>query len=288
MAKGTGESPPGSPSPRPPPVDADGDSPPELSPTAAEFRRPTSRRCTAAALDLVNEPAAERTCSAETAVTRIPEAGPIAPTEPTTGAGAALRTPTDRLDARGTARCTTGPALARNGTTGPGCAANARPANGSSPAGRPRLGTARTGATGSEDPAIRALRSASSTARNPVPVNDGFCHVGRRAPNPASATPVSPVAEARWIGGSPGQAAKATAGTAGAAGAAALVELVVLVVLVVLVELVVLEELTGPAEPSSSAEPLSPSARRPRNRSKNPTAQPSAPARVTRDAISPK
>ncbi|MFJ9249723.1 hypothetical protein [Streptomyces sp. NPDC101776] len=62
--------------------------------------------------------------------------------------------------------------------------------------GSPRLGTARAAPIGGE-PAIRALRSASSTARKPVPVNDGFCHVGKRAPNPASATPAPPAAEAR-------------------------------------------------------------------------------------------
>lgn len=158
---------------------------------------------------------------------RPPEYRKPTPIAPPAGAEALLRAPTDPLAARGTARCTTGPdtprpalkpeaepepELARNGTTGPGCCApNARPANGSSPAGCPRLGTARTGGAGSAEPAIRALCSASSTARNPVPVNDGFCQVGSRAPNPASATPVPPTAEARWIGGNPGQLARATA-----------------------------------------------------------------------------
>ncbi|MFG2777161.1 hypothetical protein ACGFY7_04775 [Streptomyces prunicolor] len=225
--------------------------------TGAELRRPTNRRCTTAALDLVNAPDLDRAGSDDTAVTRIPEAGPTASTGPTGPTGppgttaateAVPRAPasTDPLRARGTARCTTAPdtplALARNGTVAgaPCCGANARPGKGSSPAGRPRLGTARTGAAGSEEPAIRALRSASSTARNPVPVKDGFCHVGRRAPNPASATPVPPTAEARWIGGNPGQAARATAGAV-----APLAPVVPEVP----------EELTGPAESSSSAEP---------------------------------
>ena len=248
---------------------------PEPPPAAGEFGLATSRRCTTAAPApaRVNDPAPDRGGSDDTEVTRTPEAGRTASaagSEPP-GLTASGRTPKEPPRARGpdTRRPVRASALvpARNGTAG---TAAARPANGNSPAGRPRLGTARAVAAVGADPAIPALRSASNTARNPVPVKDGFCHVGRRAPNPASATPVPPAAEARRIGASPDQAATLTA---------------------------------GPAEPIEPVEPVelpesesglaltpaatAPSARRPRNRSKNPTAQPSVPARVTRDAISP-
>ncbi|WP_329395419.1 hypothetical protein [Streptomyces melanogenes] len=41
----------------------------------------------------------------------------------------------------------------------------------------------------------------SSTAGDGAPVNDGFCQVGRRPPNPASTTPARAPPTARWICG---------------------------------------------------------------------------------------
>uniref|UniRef100_A0AAU3GZ86 Uncharacterized protein n=1 Tax=Streptomyces sp. NBC_01401 TaxID=2903854 RepID=A0AAU3GZ86_9ACTN len=66
----------------------------------------------------------------------------------------------------------------------------------------------------------RGGRPAEDPAEDPPadPVNDGFCQVGSRPPNPASATTDRPESMARWIGGRPVHAAAATtAGTAPAA-----------------------------------------------------------------------
>ncbi|WP_158698148.1 hypothetical protein [Streptomyces sp. GBA 94-10 4N24] len=100
-----------------------------------------------------------------------------------------------------------------------------------------------------------------STAGEAVTVNDGFCQVGRVPPKALSATPAPPARAASWTGGSPDHEGTTGAGAEGAcaAGPAG----------------------AGPAESApgvSGAPPL-----RPRSRSRNPTAQPSA--RVTRDAI---
>lgn len=96
-------------------------------------------------------------------------------------------------------------------------------------------------------------------------MNDGFCQVGSRPPNPASATG-PPVPSARWIGGRPDQAA-ATTGRRASTGASG--------------------PFPFPESPASSAPDPRP---RPRTRSHSPTRQPSAPAEaaalVTRDAIS--
>ncbi|WP_369382403.1 hypothetical protein [Streptomyces sp. cg36] len=113
------------------------------------------------------------------------------------------------------------------------------------------------------------LAAGSSTAGDGAPMNDGFCHVGRRPPNPASATPARVPPVTRWIGGSCGQAATVAgaAVTASAArgpgpvGTAA----------------------TGPAPAVPVPSPRS--SRRPRSRSRIPTAQPSPAPRATRDAI---
>ncbi|WP_221348525.1 hypothetical protein [Streptomyces beigongshangae] len=117
----------------------------------------------------------------------------------------------------------------------------------------------------------------SSTAWDRVPVRDGFCQVLSRPPNPESATPGRPVA-ARWIGGSPAQPTTATGPGVGVGSgpgsgpgpgvgedAAA--------------EDAAAEDAAedAAAEVGAAVPPLS--------RSKNPTDQPSAPPRVTRDAI---
>lgn len=96
-------------------------------------------------------------------------------------------------------------------------------------------------------------------------MNDGFCQVGNRPPNPASATG-PPAPSARWIGGSPDQAA-ATTGRGASAGRG------------------ICAGTSGPFPDSSAPGPRP----RPRIRSHSPTRQPSAPAEaalVTRDAIS--
>ncbi|MEV1065170.1 hypothetical protein [Streptomyces sp. NPDC050263] len=50
-------------------------------------------------------------------------------------------------------------------------------------------------------------------------VKEGFCQVASRPPKPASATPESPPAAVRWMGGSDGQAAATTRGADVGAGA---------------------------------------------------------------------
>ncbi|MFF4400596.1 hypothetical protein [Streptomyces sp. NPDC001480] len=149
----------------------------------------------------------------------------------------------------------------RSGTAGVRCTTGCPggPANGRAAAGFSRPDTGRAADERNVSPSI-ALDRPSSTAWEAAPMNDGFCHVGSRPPNPASATPAGLGAMARWIGGSPGQEAATTGRppirTSPLAG-------------------------SGP-----TASPAAPSAgTRFRNRSRKPTAQPSAPARVTRDAI---
>ncbi|GHF16043.1 hypothetical protein GCM10014715_84150 [Streptomyces spiralis] len=96
-----------------------------------------------------------------------------------------------------------------------------------------------------------------------MPMNDGFCQVGNRPPNPGSATPARPaVTAARWMGGSHRQEAASTAGPpAPSVGPSA-----------------------GVVRGDGDA-PSPPSLVRLRSRSRKATAQPSASARVTRDAI---
>ncbi|MFJ9563328.1 hypothetical protein ACIRQQ_25205 [Streptomyces fuscichromogenes] len=195
-------------------------------------------------------------------------ATPADPTEPTGPPG-----PTDPADLTGPVAPVdpVGPLpTARNGTTGSGAlrpaAGPVGPANGIDCTGRSRPDRAPAPAPGvpvRPPPARRALASPSRTACERVAVNEGFCQVGSRPPNPASATG-PPVPSARWIGGSPDQAA-ATTGRGARAG-------------------------TSGALPGSSAPDSSASRARPRIRSHSPTCQPSAPAEavalVTRDAIS--
>ncbi|MGW1149179.1 hypothetical protein ACWD6I_30125, partial [Streptomyces sp. NPDC002454] len=148
-----------------------------------------------------------------------------------------------------------------------------------------------------------SLAAGSSTAGDSAAVNDGFCQVGSRPPKPASATPVRGVAPvARWIGGSPVHSATTVRG-APVVGAVAPSPSPPL------------PPVRAPPEPDSAAVPAAlpvtaseggavdggtaplpappapwpsapwPSVRRPRSRSRNPTDQPSAMPRVTRDAI---
>ncbi|GGS03566.1 hypothetical protein GCM10010220_65010 [Streptomyces parvulus] len=188
-------------------------------------------------------------------------------------------------------------AVAGAGLRGPCAAAGPPRAPGTSPAGAAvSAGIARSGATGirctgavpctgrtgafreaeeSKAPDRRLSPAAGfSTAGDGAPVNDGFCHVGRRPPKPASATPARAAPVARWIGGRPVQAATAVrvagafaplpaSGPSPASGSGR-------------------AETTGDAV---SPPPPSTPSRRPRSRSRNPTDQPSAVPRVTRDAI---
>ena len=131
----------------------------------------------------------------------------------------------------------------------------------------------------------------SRTAWDRVPVKEGFCQVLSRPPKPESATPVRPTA-ARWIGGNPTQPpteadpalmsvpASASVCTelpspeaefASATGSAPAPRPAA--------EAAEAEAEADAAEAEDVAEPL------PLSRSKNPTPQPSAPPRVTRDAI---
>ncbi|MET9086718.1 hypothetical protein ABZX77_33370 [Streptomyces sp. NPDC004237] len=190
-----------------------------------------------------------------------------------------------RRPANGT-RCTTGPApeapvvltipavaeptepaapvlgplpTARSGTTGSGGPGGlVGPANGMDCMGRSRPDEAPAAVRPVRPPLARdALDSPSRTACERGPRKEGFCQVGSRPPKPGSATG-PPVPSARWIGGSPGQAA-ATTGRGG----------------------------SSAETPGSTC--VSGARSRPRTRSHSPTAQPSAPAeaaRVTRDAIS--
>ncbi|MEU1088608.1 hypothetical protein ABZ401_17555 [Streptomyces sp. NPDC005892] len=168
---------------------------------------------------------------------------------------------------------------ARSGTAGARCTVASLPANGSAPARRSRPGTGRAD-TGFDAPPSTEAGRPSSTAWEAVAMNDGFCQVGSRPPNAESATPAGPPATARWIGGSPVQAA--TTGARKFAGSAAPP-----------VRAPLSEDSAAPPEgmaavPSegTAAVLVGVSPVRPlRNLSRNPTAQPSAPARVTKDAI---
>ncbi|MBW8798021.1 MAG: hypothetical protein JF597_31890 [Streptomyces sp.] len=195
-------------------------------------------------------------------------AEPTAPADPMAPPGLAASTaPADTAEPLRTARNGTTGTEARRPAVGPAWpAAAVGPANGSDCTGDSRPDTAPApGVPGRPPPARRALDSPSRTACERVPMNDGFCQVGSRPPNPASATgPPGP--SARWIGGSPDQAA-ATTGRGACAGASAAFPLP-----------------DSPDWPASGPRP------RPRTRSHSPTRQPSAPAEaaalVTRDAIS--
>nr|WP_167469781.1 hypothetical protein [Streptomyces rubrogriseus] len=168
--------------------------------------------------------------------------------------------------------------IARSGATGIRC-------TGGGPAGRASGVDEVCRADASKAPDSRLSPAAGlSTPGDGARVNDGSCHVGRRPPKAASATPVRSAPVARWIGGRPVQAATATGAGPGA-------------------------DAAGPPAPGSGREPVSaggpvsgggaaaeaavpppfpfpsPPSRRPRSRSRSPTDQPSAVPRVTRDAI---
>jgi hypothetical protein len=110
----------------------------------------------------------------------------------------------------------------------------------------------------------------SRTACDRVPANDGFWNVAIRPVKPASATPL-PTPSARWIGGRADQAtgtATRPSGGGGDGGGDG-------------------DGAPAPASPLTSSRPAS---RRPLslsslNLSRRATSQPSASARVTRDAI---
>ncbi|MFE0387127.1 hypothetical protein ACFW1F_24035 [Streptomyces bungoensis] len=159
----------------------------------------------------------------------------------------------------------------RSGTAGVRCTVGppGGPANGRAAAPRSRPGTGRAESGRNGVPPSVALDRPSSTEWDTVPMSMGFCHVGSRPPNPASATPAGPGAMARWIGGSPGQEAATTGrpptrpSPLADSGA---------------------DSCAGAVSGAPAGTP-SPADARPRNRSRKPTAQPSAPARVTSDAI---
>ncbi|GGQ09328.1 hypothetical protein GCM10010279_16200 [Streptomyces mutabilis] len=177
--------------------------------------------------------------------------------------------------------------IARSGATGIRRTAGSPPGDAD---GRPREGRSApvAGRAGSANaPESRPWPAVGSrTAGDGAALNDGFCHVGSRPPNPESATPVRPPPVARWIGGRAVHAAAATApdgpatpGTSTPADVPA-----ALPPAGVSPGAVVLTAAAWPAEPAPpSPLPVPPS--RPRSRSRNPTDQPSAAPRVTRDAI---
>ncbi|GJF23510.1 hypothetical protein SHO565_40740 [Streptomyces sp. HO565] len=170
------------------------------------------------------------------------------------------------------------PGIARSGATGMRCTAGA-PAGDAGGSPRVRGPDSAPGRAGSANaPESRPWPAAGSrTAGDGAPLNDGFCQVGSRPPNPASATPGRRPPVDRWIGGRAVHAATATggAGTPAVAGTSA--------GLAVLGVPAVLGASPCGAGLSESAPPVPPC--RPRSRSRNPTAQPSAAPRVTRDAI---
>ncbi|WP_345635798.1 hypothetical protein [Streptomyces thinghirensis] len=192
-----------------------------------------ARRCTAAGPDgaLVRD-CRGRGAADGTGDTRTPraawagalagaadDAGPVARARWTGAAGAAGAVPgTVEGEAVGPgADGAVAAGIARSGATGIRCtgAAPADGADGSARTGRP--GPASGCADSPNAPDSMPLPAAGfSTAGDGAPVNDGFCHVGSRPPNPASATPVRASPVARWIGGRPVQAATATGAGAGA------------------------------------------------------------------------
>ncbi|MFD6424854.1 hypothetical protein [Streptomyces sp. NPDC060198] len=160
---------------------------------------------------------------------------------------------------------------ARSGTAGARCTVASLPAKGSAPDRRSRPGTGRADTGFAASPSTEVARP-SSTAWDAVPMNDGFCQVGSRPPKAESATPAGPPATARWIGGSPAQAATTGARTPDGSATRP-------------VSAPPRAESAAPSGGTAAALVPVPPARPVHNRSRNPTAQPSAPARVTKDAI---
>ncbi|WP_155589745.1 hypothetical protein [Streptomyces cavernae] len=248
----------------------------------ASSRRATgrARRCPAGGADaLVNESDRDgRCCRGGTGVTRGP-----AGRDAVTGRGA---------------RCT-GAVSSRTSSAAPGRSARTggRVCEGGS---SPETGLADVVSAS----LTRPPGAPSRTAWDRVPVKEGFCQVLSRPPNPESATPVHPTA-ARWIGGNATQpAAEADPGatslpaSAGArAPESARAEPPPPAAEFASTAGIVAELRPSAAEFASTAglAPAAgsvPDARRaavvagpPLSRSRNPTSQPSAPPRVTRDAI---
>lgn len=208
----------------------------------------------------------------------------------TAGRAGALVSPTGlgRVAAGG-AGCTRGPAarVAATGRFAYGTdgAAAASPvslggATGSAREGssRPEAGSAAVAST----PRTSPPGAPSSTACESVPVNDGFCQVVSRPPNPASATEPRP-AVARWMGGSVGQAAARTPGatTPPPAPLAPVAPSVPGVVPVPVPEGTADGGTAAPAGPGADVPPVVPVVRSrppPRSRSKTPTPRHPSPA----------
>lgn len=160
------------------------------------------------------------------------------------------------------------PGSARSGATGTLGAAAAPPGapSGIGPAGRSMPVTG--------DPDVPGMRGSSpapaagsSTPGDDAPVNEGFCQVASSPPKALCATPVPPAREASRTGGSPDQEGAEAGGDTGAGDAAP-------------------PAAQGSGLPAASGPPAPRrSPPRPRSRSRNPTVQPSAVPRVTRDAI---
>lgn len=136
-------------------------------------------------------------------------------------------------------------------------------------------------------PPSTVLDRPSSTAWEAEAANDGFCHVGSRPPNAESATPPGAGARARWIGGSAVQAGATAAGMAGAAdgepsGPPSALPVTPAVSTVPAARASVT---APPVVAPRGVEPRLRARSRGSSRSRNPTAQPSAPARVTKDAM---
>src|SRR5690606_13751195 len=76
-------------------------------------------------------------------------------------------------------------------------------------AGPPTDGEEGSGRRGCVGPASIPRPASGCRTGDGAAVNDGFCHVGSRPPNPASATLRVPPSVARWIRGRPDHAATA-------------------------------------------------------------------------------
>ncbi|MEU5980327.1 hypothetical protein [Streptomyces sp. NPDC047315] len=236
---------------------APADSRPAAAPApAAGVRTAPALRCTAVLLVVPAESEPLRPDGDGTAVTTGP---PLARATRWTAAGPC---PSKRGSPGGSARIR---------TAGARCTAGVRPANGKAPV-RPSSPVTGPAADERRPSPSTALDVPSRTAGDEVAKNDGFCQVGSRPPNPASATEARPAPATGRIGASPAHdavtaerpgAAESSCGAAPPAGAP-----------------------TAP-EPDASPRPVCGAPRRPRKMSRKPIGQSSAPARVTRAAISP-
>jgi hypothetical protein len=181
-----------------------------------EVRRDTGsvRRCTAEVpvRALVRDLGGDEEDAAGTGVTRTPGAGRGAAAGACVAAarhwgaraaadGAGASSPLPEPDVGTAAPRTRAPdsraGSARSGTAGVRCTGETGSARGRAPAWRSRPGTGRPTAVRGVSPPRLALARPSSTAGDAVPANDGFCQVGNRPPNPASATSARPGTTAR-------------------------------------------------------------------------------------------